>query len=193
MALIEAKSVTVRSGSAVIRAATPEDAAQLEVLNQAIDRETEFLMRSPGEFTLTLDEHRQFIAKTRDSKRNLLLVAELNGSMVGLLLFTGSHLARFQHQGDFAIAVLRDSWGQGLGRALVSVLLQWADEVGILRVGLRVAVNNSRAIDLYKSMGFHTEGILRAERMHLDGPQDTLVMARVRVCDPLPEPGTQRR
>jgi RimJ/RimL family protein N-acetyltransferase len=150
------------------------------VLNQAIDRETEFLMRSPGELTLTLDEHRQFITKTRDSKRNLLLVAELNGSIVGLLLFTGSRLARFQHQGDFAVAVLRDSWGLGLGRALVNALLQWADDVGLLRVGLKVAVSNSRAIALYKSMGFDTEGVLRAERMHLDGPHDTLVMARVR-------------
>jgi hypothetical protein len=71
MALIEPKTVELRSGAATIRAATPEDAEQLEVLNQAIDRETEFLMRSPGELTLTLEEHRQFIAKTRDSKRNL--------------------------------------------------------------------------------------------------------------------------
>lgn len=180
MAIIEATSINVRNGAATIRAATPEDAEQLEVLNQAIDQETEFLMRSPGEFMLTPGEHRQFIVKTRDSKRNLLLVAELNGIIVGLLLFTGSNLARFQHQGDFAVAVLRDSWGQGLGRALVNTLLQWADQVGVLRVGLRVAVNNSRAIDLYRSMGFDVEGVLRAERMHLDGPQDAMVMARVR-------------
>lgn len=180
MALIESKTVDSRSGAATIRAATPEDAEQLEVLHQAIDGETEFLMRSPGELTLTLDEHRQFIAKTRDSKRNLLLVADLNGSIVGLLLFTGSHLARFRHQGDFAVAVLRDSWGLGLGRALINALLQWADEVGLLHVGLRVAVTNARAIYLYKSMGFDVEGVLRAERMHLDGPQDAMVMARVR-------------
>lgn len=54
------------------------------------------------------------------------------------------------------------------------------DEVGLLRVDLKVAVNKSRAINLYKSMGFDVEGVLRAERMHLDGPQDTMVMARVR-------------
>lgn len=58
MALIETKLVTVHNGSAIIRAATPEDAEQLEVLNPAIDRETELLMRSPGELKLTLDEHR---------------------------------------------------------------------------------------------------------------------------------------
>ena len=78
------------------------------------------------------------------------------------------------------MAVRREFWGLGLGRALLDSLLLWADTHGIVRVALEVVETNTTAIRLYESLGFEHEGRLRARRKHGDVYLDDYMMSRIR-------------
>jgi ribosomal-protein-alanine N-acetyltransferase len=54
------------------------------------------------------------------------------------------------------IAVARHVQGQGIGRLLLSLLIEKASERGVDQVMLDARAENSSAIALYESVGFHT-------------------------------------
>lgn len=58
--------------------------------------------------------------------------------------------------GLYEVLVHPDHRGQGLGRQLVQGLLQWAAQQGATHTDLQVAAANSRARQLYESLGFAT-------------------------------------
>jgi putative acetyltransferase len=69
--------------------------------------------------------------------------------------------------------------GLGVGRALMATPLTACPARGFSRIELEVYAHNTRAIDLYTSMGFVEEGRKRGARI-LDGnPQDLVLMARL--------------
>jgi RimJ/RimL family protein N-acetyltransferase len=129
----------------------------------------------------TLEQQATALRQKRASPDHLFLVAQVEGRLVGMASLDGSAMRRFAHGADLGLAVLRDFWGQGLGRALTESLLDWADARGLVRVSLEVDEHNVRAIRLYESLGFAHEGRLRARRRHGDTYADTCQMARVRV------------
>ncbi|MNY70111.1 Spermidine N(1)-acetyltransferase [compost metagenome] len=76
------------------------------------------------------------------------------------------------------MSVRREYWGRGLGAHLLDAMIAWARTNGHTRkIKLRVQANNERAIALYRSRGFVTEGVLKRE-FRVDGEWvDTLMMA----------------
>jgi ribosomal protein S18 acetylase RimI-like enzyme len=54
------------------------------------------------------------------------------------------------------IIVAEGAQRQGIGKALLSAVLEWAGRSGATRVLLEVAAGNEAAIALYHSFGFHT-------------------------------------
>lgn len=57
------------------------------------------------------------------------------------------------------MSVLKEFRNKGVGRALIEVILTWAQtHPTIEKVGLAVLATNERAIYLYKSLGFVEEG-----------------------------------
>lgn len=87
---------------------------------------------------------------------------------------------RRRHAMGLGIAVHPEAQGQGVGRALMQALCDWADDWGqVLRIELTVYVDNARAIALYQQFGFRQEGrhvgfALRAGRY-----VDAFAMARL--------------
>jgi putative acetyltransferase len=70
--------------------------------------------------------------------------------------------------------------GQGVGRQLLQRLLAWADDwAGVLRVELNVHAENTRAIALYRSVGFVEEGRHRGYVLRAGRYVDALTMARL--------------
>lgn len=63
-------------------------------------------------------------------------------------------------EGDVqTIAVAPDRWGQGVGRALLTALLDEARHRGISAMFLEVRSDNPRARDLYQKFGFEEVGV----------------------------------
>ena len=88
------------------------------------------------------------------------LVACVEGEVVGSLgLETAPTRPRMRHVGSIGMAV-RDDWqGRGVGTALMGAALDLADNwLNLTRIELRVYVDNSAAVALYKKFGFEIEG-----------------------------------
>jgi len=109
-----------------------------------------------------------------------LLVAVLDGEVVGA---AGLHLRRGKqrHSASVGIMVREELQGRGIGRALLTALLDLADNwLGLTRVQLEVMAENERAIRLYERLGFEREGLKRKAVFRGGRFQDMLVMGRVR-------------
>ena len=181
MAIIEPRVHRVRSGTATIRVADPTDAGATIALRLAMAQESELMAEEPHEVRTDVGEQSAFIARKLSSPVDLHVLAEVEGRVVGIASLDGSTMSRFEHGVRLVLGVRRDCWRQGLGRALVNTLLDWADSREIVRVSLEVVETNSGAIRLYESLGFQHEGRLR-HRTKLGGTYfDNYVMARIRL------------
>lgn len=107
------------------------------------------------------------------------MVAEVNGKVVGeaqLRVMPG----KLRYVGVVDVLVHDEYQGQGIGRALMTTLLDLADNyLGLLRVELEVWEDNAPAIHLYETLGFQIEGRKRKARFRNGEYLDILVMGRV--------------
>lgn len=121
----------------------------------------------------------------------LHLVALVDSAVVGSAgLHAVSTMPRRRHAMSLGITVARDHQGQGVGRALMGALCDYADRwAGVLRIELTVYADNHRAIALYRRFGFLLEGTHRAYALRDGVYVDALAMARLHPHPPaLPDP-----
>ncbi|MCP4423118.1 MAG: GNAT family N-acetyltransferase [Chloroflexi bacterium] len=116
------------------------------------------------------------------------LVAEIDGKVVGSATIGQNLRARTTHSGHLGLLVHADYWGRGIGSALMTALLDLADNwLNLMRVELEVFAGNPAAIHIYQKFGFEIEGTQRMAIFGGDGRfHDEHVMARIR--EPLPAP-----
>lgn len=86
------------------------------------------------------------------------------------------HLRRFRpakvrHVAQTSLEVHPGAQRQGVGRAIMLGLLDWARAVGVNRVQLNVFADNHRAIALYESLGFERCGVRRRMIRDADGAE----------------------
>ena len=158
----------------LIRAAEPDDAPGATAL-----------MNLPGYRwgTMRLPYQSESVTRQRMSAGGpsfICLVAILEENVIGM-----ASLSRFDgrrsHAGSIGMGVHDEYVGQGLGTRLLSTLLGVADDWWALRrIELTVNADNTRAIDLYKRMGFEREGLLRNYALRGGVLVDAVSMARLR-------------
>ncbi|MFO1325608.1 MAG: GNAT family N-acetyltransferase [Burkholderiales bacterium] len=111
-----------------------------------------------------------------------LLVAVVDGEVVGN---AGLHAAgaspRRRHAAGIGMAV-RDDWhGRGVGTALLTAIIDLADNwLDYTRLELTVYTDNAAAFALYRKFGFETEGTLRQYALRGGVLVDAYTMARLR-------------
>ena len=104
------------------------------------------------------------------------LVAQQGGRIVG---FAGAHI--ILDEGHITnVAVLPGSRSLGIGKILLSALLQYAANLGARYLTLEVRASNAPAIRLYASFGFIKVSVRK--KYYADSGEDALLM----VCDRLP-------
>lgn len=59
------------------------------------------------------------------------------------------------------VAIHPDNFGKGFGRKMMLEIIDFCKKNDVLRIELSVAVHNEKAIQLYESVGFKKEGILK--------------------------------
>ena len=92
---------------------------------------------------------------TIQSKDAFYVVAEAEGEIVGCC-----GVINACGDGDISNVSVKESLrGKGIGKAMVSTLLTWAESIGVENYTLEVRAGNERAIRLYESLGFVGEGI----------------------------------
>lgn len=100
----------------------------------------------------------------------LFLTAKQNGKVAG---YCGMYCA-FEEGEITNVAVAPKQQKQGIGRKLVSCLLEQGKQRGIERIVLEVRVSNAPAIKLYESFGFWHAGIRKG--FYEKPREDALIM-----------------
>ncbi|MCY7314104.1 MAG: GNAT family N-acetyltransferase [Rubrivivax sp.] len=116
----------------------------------------------------------------------LMLVAEVDGVVVGNAgLAQGSLQMRRRHAMGLGIAVNATHWRRGVGQALMTALIDWADNwAGVLRIELQVFTDNAAAQALYQRHGFVVEGRHRGFALRDGVYADVVSMARLHPAPP---------
>lgn len=119
--------------------------------------------------------------ESNDPRYDYVLVAQVDGKVVGNLGLHRSRAPRILHVATLGMAVHDAYQGRGIGRALMAAAVDAADRwLNILRIELEVYPDNERAIRLYESFGFVVEGRKRMAVFRDGQYVDILVMGRIR-------------
>lgn len=181
MAIYSPRKFQSKSGGDVtIRSATVADAASILDLSVSVIDEEIYELTTPAEFKMEKEAEEKWIDEFAKDPSKLILVAEMDSTLVGLLDFSNGRRLRIAHTGEFGMSVKKTSRGQGIGTMLLSALIEWAEGNSLIeKIGLNVHANNHRAIALYKKMGFEIEGVRKREIKYDDEQYiDTVVMGR---------------
>ena len=142
----------------VYRECDERDAEMLLAYTNRVGGETDYLSFGKDEFLIPAERERSFIRRFQNNKKDLMLVATVEGLIVANASIESSRISRFAHQGELSVTVLKKYWGQGIATRLIEMLLLHARENGITDVTLFVRSDNERAISLYKKCGFEKIG-----------------------------------
>jgi RimJ/RimL family protein N-acetyltransferase len=181
MAVYMVQRCQTKSGQEVaIRSAVKTDAVGILELSKSVLNEEIYQLTSASEFTKSVEAEEKWIESHLSNPNHIVLVAELNSQIVGLLDFSNGHRTRIAHTGDFGMSVLKEFRDHGIGQLLLKSLASWAENnKSIEKISLNVHANNERAIAVYKKMGYEVEGIRRREiKYSSDLYVDTVVMMR---------------
>ncbi len=159
-----------------IRRAVPGDAGALVELASAVGAEPEGWLVSDSWWRSTGDE-RRYLRAVRRHPDAAVFVAETAERIVGRLSLARDTHPACRHVADLGLMVARGHRGQGIGRALLDQAVDWAREVGVLKLELHVFPHNEAAIHLYESFGFVREGHRKAQYRRGDGYVDAILMA----------------
>ena len=157
-----------------IRGARREDAAGIVTLvNKVADED-----RSLGidHFPLSVEAQAEFSAAA-DPLVHLLLAATVDERLAGYLYASRGTSDALAHVSSMAIAVDRASRGQGVGKALVQAMRNWAQVVGVRKLTLSVLDTNVPARAFFEQSGYVVEGV-RKGQFRIGGQDvDELLMA----------------
>jgi putative acetyltransferase len=155
-----------------IRSAHAEDAIVLAPAERTIAETPGFLVSKPHEL---IDENfEEKISELESCVNGKYLVAEIGNTIVAHGMLNPLPLDALGHVVQLTLVVHKGWQGKGVGKALLSALLEWAkSEPTVEKIELCVRSSNFVAQDLYKKMGFTEEGRWRkrikiGERKYLD-------------------------
>ena len=149
-----------------LRVARVEDAAVLVNAERLVASRPGLLASRPEE--LHEETFRATIQRFANGDEGKYLVAERDGQLVGHGVLIPMALAATRHIVRLTLVVHFGNEGQGLGRLLLSGLIDWARAAPRVRkIELNVRATNTRAIGLYRSLGFEEQG-RQLDRICLD-------------------------
>jgi RimJ/RimL family protein N-acetyltransferase len=180
VSVLEPTTIQLRSGQAcLLRSAEAKDAGALIDNMHRILREPH-AVSAPDEVVITEEVELVWIEQHRAKPGWIVIVAEVDGELIGHVDFQTRPRRRIAHVGSVGLSVQKPWRRRGVAEALMRELLSWAArEPGIDKVSLAVFADNQPAIALYKKLGFAWEGRRCAEIRLDDGTYvDDILMAK---------------
>ena len=118
---------------------------------------------------------------TKSGEGDHLLVAEIEGEVVGVIGLQTSSRPRVNHKAEVGMMVHDDWQGKGVGAALMRAVIELADKwLNLTRIELSVFTDNESAIALYRKFGFEIEGTLRKYAFRDGEFVDAFAMGRIK-------------
>jgi ribosomal protein S18 acetylase RimI-like enzyme len=143
--------------SLTIRPARVEDAPVLAQAERIIAATPGLLVPVPDE--LTDERCAQKIAALTGADNGRFLVAESDGAIVGHGMLDPLPYLAVRHVVHLTLAVHPGWQEQGVGRALLARLIEWAERApAVEKIELNVRATNAAAQALYRKLGFSEIG-----------------------------------
>ena len=117
--------------------------------------ETDYLLSYPDENSYDAQQEAEFLKEKTESPNEIEIVAVVEGVVAGTagIEAVGAKY-KLKHRAELGIAILKEYWGLGLGKALMEACIECAKEAGYTQLELNAVAENERAVALYKKMGF---------------------------------------
>ena len=117
--------------------------------------ETDYLLSYPDENSFDAQQEAEFLKEKTESPNEIEIVAVVDGEVAGTagIEAVGAKY-KLKHRAELGIAILKEYWGLGLGKALMEACIECAKEAGYTQLELNAVAENERAVALYKKMGF---------------------------------------
>lgn len=152
------------------KSAVPDDACLIIDYLKQVCGESPFLLSGPEEVNYTEEGERAFLKAYEDAPGTLMLNAYVDGKLAGNASFDAvSKASRMRHRASLGVAVFEAYSGMGIGEMLLLILLEEAVRCGYEIMELDVYAGNTRAIGLYKKLGFTECGRLKNAVKYADG------------------------
>lgn len=154
------KIIKLRDGRmCTLRSVEVKDAEAMIEYLRIVSAETPFLLRNEDEVTYTIEAEEQLLENRRNSPREIMMVAEVEGVIAGNCgIVSNGNLRRVRHRCGFAIALKKAYWNLGIGSAMMDYTFSLAKEMGYEQAELEVVDGNNRAKSLYERFGFRDTG-----------------------------------
>ena len=143
----------------IIREAVETDAAEILDFGDELFATTDQVLTVTEEFNYTIEQEQDMIRDHATRQDALLLVAADGDKIVALMNFSCHKKQKIKHWGEMGISVRPDYQQNGIGKAMMQILLDWAAAAPqVEKIILNVFHSNSHAIRLYRELGFAEEG-----------------------------------
>ena len=151
--------LTINNKKIVVRRPNENDAENIIAYAKILFASTDQVLTTLQEYTITLEDEKTWINNSLNNLNSIILIAELDNRVVGLLDFSTKNKKKIAHIGEFGVSAHPAYQRHGIGQKLIETLLDWAvQNEQIEKVFLNVFATNRRAINLYKKLGFVEEG-----------------------------------
>jgi RimJ/RimL family protein N-acetyltransferase len=163
--------------TAAVRTAEPGDARALVRLAEAVGTEEGGWLIADGGWR-SVSEERRYLKAIRRHRYAAVLVAELDGQIVGRLSIGRESHPASEHVADVGLMVAEGYRRRGIGSALMAGAEDWARSVGVRKIELHVFPHNQAALALYDQIGYRRVGTRHGHFRRSDGYADAILMEK---------------
>ncbi len=163
-----------------IRKAFDFDAPEIIEVIKAGDTESDFLVREPNEFDISVEDEINYIHTIDNDPLSLMYVATLDSQVIALAdIEPISHFSRLKHRGQISLLVLEFYSNLGVGTSLLDYGIKIARLLGYESLELEVVDTNYAAINIYKKFGFVEYGKRNNSLKYQDSTYANTILMRL--------------
>lgn len=155
--IFKEKEIILKDGrTAILRSPKPADAAAALEYMKITAAQTPFLLRTPEEITMTVDEEAKFLETFQHSDTKVMILCIVDGKLAGNCQIARKNKKKTCHRGSIGIALVQEFWNLGIDTTMFEELIAIAKQWNLMQLELEVIEGNERAMGLYRKMGFET-------------------------------------